>query len=403
MRAKFCTEEALSKVSPQTALIEGILDEGLTLLYGHPGTYKSFVAVSWAVSIAAGKPWYEDAHTTDRGTVVYIAAEGNAMIGHRVREAKRALGIHEPIPLLIYPAAVQLMTVLQGQKTEELEEFVREMLVAVGEAGYEPPKLIVVDTLARNMLGGDENKQQDANAFVAGADYIREQVEGCSVLLVHHAAKKGVGPRGSSVFLGAVDGAYEAKAPLKKGKKEAEPMPTNAMAIDLVCVKRKDDVAKSIYLEMAEAEIRDSDGKPIEFPVAGSFRTKHKSTLIVKPRMVTSTQVVMLTTKQEEVVRAFEALGITSPETAIPNLTPIREFMHVVGYAINDTVKALKKKGMLHVTDEGTLFAKRPAPKVKPTWVNPFTRVVEHEDWSPEQEPDDPVDDFDDDSDDEEE
>jgi hypothetical protein len=67
-----------------------------------------------------------------------------------------------------------------------------------------PRRLIVVDTLARNMTG-DENSQKDMGAFIAGCDRIREAT-GAAVLIVHHEGKDASkGARGSTVLRGAID------------------------------------------------------------------------------------------------------------------------------------------------------------------------------------------------------
>jgi hypothetical protein len=66
-------------------------------------------------------------------------------------------------------------------------------------------KLIVVDTLARAMAGGDENSSEDMGALISGADAIREAT-GAHVSLVHHSGKDGAkGARGHSSLRGAVD------------------------------------------------------------------------------------------------------------------------------------------------------------------------------------------------------
>ena len=66
------------------------------------------------------------------------------------------------------------------------------------------PALIVFDTLARCMVGGDENSARDMGLVVANADRVREAT-GATVLLVHHTGKSGDSERGSSALRGACD------------------------------------------------------------------------------------------------------------------------------------------------------------------------------------------------------
>ena len=71
--------------------------------------------------------------------------------------------------------------------------------------------LVIVDTMARSMVGGDENSSKDVGVLVAAADRIR-RASGACVLLVHHSGKdSSAGMRGSSALEGAVDTALECR------------------------------------------------------------------------------------------------------------------------------------------------------------------------------------------------
>jgi hypothetical protein len=75
---------------------------------------------------------------------------------------------------------------------------------AIAQIGH-APTLIVVDTLARALQGGDENSSQDVGAFNDAVAALIESTGAC-VLVVHHSGKdKTKGARGSSALLGAVD------------------------------------------------------------------------------------------------------------------------------------------------------------------------------------------------------
>ena len=67
------------------------------------------------------------------------------------------------------------------------------------------PSLVVIDTLARNFGGGNENATQDMNLFITNLDRLKAEF-GCTVLVVHHtgkdAAKK---ERGNTALRGASD------------------------------------------------------------------------------------------------------------------------------------------------------------------------------------------------------
>jgi RecA-family ATPase len=84
-----------------------------------------------------------------------------------------------------------------------------EEIAAKAAAAGVAVELIVIDTVARNFGGGDENSAQDASKFIAHCDtYLRERFN-CSVVLVHHSGKKGDVARGSSAFRAACDQEYQ--------------------------------------------------------------------------------------------------------------------------------------------------------------------------------------------------
>ena len=66
-------------------------------------------------------------------------------------------------------------------------------------------RLVVVDTLARVMPGGNKDRAQDMGAVIANFDRIREEA-GAHVAVVHHGLKNGGElPRGSGALVGAAD------------------------------------------------------------------------------------------------------------------------------------------------------------------------------------------------------
>jgi hypothetical protein len=107
------------------------------------------------------------------------------------------------------------------------------------------PVLVVVDTLARCMLGVDENSARDVGLVVDGLDLIRRSADGATVLAVHHSGKDGSqGARGSSALRGAVDTELEltasgARLVLKVSKQkdgaEARPLQLDRVSVGDSC------------------------------------------------------------------------------------------------------------------------------------------------------------------------
>src|SRR5258708_21582640 len=61
------------------------------------------------------------------------------------------------------------------------------------------PRLIILDTLSRCMVGGDENSSKDMGLFVEACAEI-QRATGATILVIHHTGKNGIGERGSSVL-----------------------------------------------------------------------------------------------------------------------------------------------------------------------------------------------------------
>ena len=169
----------LDKLPPLRWLIDKeIPAESFMVLYGPTGSGKSFVALDYALRIAQGAP------------VVYVAAEG----AHGYAARKLAWCRHHKLP------AGKLFFIAVAPNLLDTAD-VAEIVAAVAEV---QPVLIVVDTLARTMIGGDENTQRDMGLFVAACDRLRLATAG-TVLVVHHTGRNGNHERGSTVLRGASD------------------------------------------------------------------------------------------------------------------------------------------------------------------------------------------------------
>lgn len=176
-------------------LIDGVLDlDTLAVLYGPSGHYKSLVALDWALSVATGCIWQR--HTVRPGNVLYIVAEGALGMSDRKKAWQHAKQVHTCGGLHWETLAPNLMD----------ETWVAALVQIVKEIR---PVLVVIDTLARSMVGGDENTSRDMGAVVAAGDKIRRAAGSC-VLMVHHSGKDlSAGARGSGALRAAVDTEWE--------------------------------------------------------------------------------------------------------------------------------------------------------------------------------------------------
>jgi hypothetical protein len=183
-------------------LIDRTLDRNtVALLAGPPSSYKSFVALDWACSIATGTPW--QGRGTVSGRVVLIAAEGAYGLNQRVSAWEEHHRIAVPNDrLTIVSHAVQL------HRPNELDEL-------IDAVRSEPTAMVILDTLARCAVGLDENSAKDMGVIVHAATHLRNHTDRGTVVLIHHTGKNGTTIRGSSALEGGVDTVYAARAQSK--------------------------------------------------------------------------------------------------------------------------------------------------------------------------------------------
>jgi hypothetical protein len=176
---------------------------GLGVLYGRPGSGKSAISLDLAMHIALGLPW--QGRASKQCGVTYISSEGSHP-GNRVFAWLSANGIADwPPGLRISPATLNLRST-----SKDASALIDDIATNQPTCG-----LIVIDTLARNMAGGNENASEDMGAFITNCDRLAKAT-GALVLVIHHSGKDASkGARGFSGLLGAVDFEGEVERPFE--------------------------------------------------------------------------------------------------------------------------------------------------------------------------------------------
>lgn len=174
---------------------------GLNVVFGPSGCYKSFYTLDACLRIAQSQP------------IVYVVGEGLGGIHRRVS----AWCEHNKSgPGLAYflSKEVNLMDMTEVKKFGALAYPVK-------------PAMVVFDTLARCLLGGDENSAKDMGLAVASSAFLQQTLQS-TVSWVHHSNRAERGERGSGALRGASDTMIEI-------------FPNGDGSIRVSCSKSKDD------------------------------------------------------------------------------------------------------------------------------------------------------------------
>ena len=169
---------------------------GLSVLFGKPGTGKTFWALLLAASIGAGKKFF--GREVVLSDVVYLASEGSAGLKLRCDAIHKVYKFEHP-KVFFLPIQLDLQS-----NSSDCELLVKE----INRHGIKPA-LIIVDTLSRAFGGGDENSSASMGSFIGHITNLQQQLN-TAVLLIHHSGKsEDRGARGHSSLNAAADAEFE--------------------------------------------------------------------------------------------------------------------------------------------------------------------------------------------------
>lgn len=228
----------------QQWLIDQILPmDAFGIIFGPSGAYKSFIGLDIAACVANQKDWhgYDVDHS---GLVIYMAGEGARGLNIRHIAWMRKYGIKSD-QLYILPMAIQA-------DDRACVEALSSAVMRVEEETGKKARLIIVDTLARSMQG-DENKAQDMGAFIRGCDNWRQDLGGCTVLVVAHTGYDQTHARGSTALISACDVSYKI---ISKAR--------GSTTLSFAKIKDEDKPLDMIFsLEKTSINMNDSKGREI--------------------------------------------------------------------------------------------------------------------------------------------
>lgn len=187
LMAEFHTSDELAAMPRPEPLIEGFIDAGnLALLYGEPGSLKSFVVLDMLECINHGSQWH--GIDTRQTNALYVSAEG----GRGVQKRLEAWSLHYGQPSMVR-VITRPIDIFKGFEIESLVEVCRRMEVGI----------IAFDTFNRTTPGLEENSAKDTGIVLGHVQKLTRA--GITVLIVHHTPRSADNPRGSTALEGSTD------------------------------------------------------------------------------------------------------------------------------------------------------------------------------------------------------
>lgn len=294
-------------------VVKGLLQRAsYGVMYGAPGEGKTFTALDLAYHVAAEKKWLE--RRVNGGCVLYLAYEGQGGLKKRAQALRQQYGTTD-VPLYVVGANFNLR---EKQGRQDLGATMADLPTK--------PVLIIIDTFARALMGGDENSAQDVGAFNAAIEALIQSTGAC-VLVIHHSGKDASkGARGSSAILGAIDTEIE----VRQGQ--------------IVATKQRDvDLGEPVGFKLTPIVVgMDEDGEDI-------------TSCIVEPAVVQTAGQQRITGNAK---RGFETLCVLAPDNKPVTLhtwkEACKEFLGDRGASqrFYDLKRVLTARGYIEVVSE---------------------------------------------------
>lgn len=196
---KFFEDFTGNAVVEKRWLIKSIFARGETSAWvGPPGSMKSALMVSAAISVSSEAPWFGRKNKGAAG-VVYFALE-RSDLNRRRFEAHRRRDVVERLPIALCSATLNMMD-------RATPAMVRNAILEAENRFGLPVGLAIFDTFAKMIAagGGDENLAKDQGILFANLQRIKEYVDVHCALVGHTGKDQSRGARGSNTIVGDVD------------------------------------------------------------------------------------------------------------------------------------------------------------------------------------------------------
>jgi hypothetical protein len=196
--------EARKEKHEASWLIPGFLpSRGVGILYGLSGSYKTFIALDWALTLAHGLGGQWGAPPV-KHKVVFLAGESRyALQQERVDAWCEWRGVDPDDPEVNFAIVPGVPSYADKEGWQEVRDGLLEMRFL--------PEFIAIDTLTRMQSGMDENSNNDQKLVLKHCEEMSDHY-GCFILLNGHTGKdEGRGVRGAQVLIDNADAVIMAK------------------------------------------------------------------------------------------------------------------------------------------------------------------------------------------------
>ncbi len=190
--------EALQPLPPTEWLIKPVFARpSVSILYGSPGSKKTYVCLDAAVCVSLGKSWLE--FETRQATVLIVDEEsGYQRLRRRLAEVMHGHSVKKEIPI-----AFSSMAQFDFRKLPDVESL--RGIIRKVDANF-----IIIDALADVMPGAEENSTKEVLPVLLNLRRLANEMQ-VAIVVLHHD-NRGGGYRGSSSIKGAVDTMFKVQS-----------------------------------------------------------------------------------------------------------------------------------------------------------------------------------------------
>lgn len=241
--------EIVTERREATWLIHNVIEANvLAVLAGPRASFKSFIALDWAMRIAAAD-----------NPVVILSGEG-AGLGRRAEAWMQEHGNGRSLDDL-------RLLALESVANLNADHEMAALQAAIDQAGIRPA-LIIVDTFSKFSAGLDENSNQEVAEYLSKLTVgLRERYTATVVLVAHSGHGDSKRPRGASALMANPDAEYIVERPDAQGMvvnvtrerfkdtASMQPLAYEAVEVDLGRVDRYGEAVKSLIMRPTQAVV----------------------------------------------------------------------------------------------------------------------------------------------------